>query len=74
MEIFTIMLVLLLICFLIGAIVLFIFRLVFKKSKTNLKNPYIHACLIKKANDKAYQEYTEWLGKTGEQKEISKKE
>lgn len=73
MDTLLVILFLLLICFAIGAALLFAFRLLFKKPKTELQNPYIREHLIKKANDKAYQEYTEWLKKTGEDKEVNKR-
>ncbi|MCB0388283.1 MAG: hypothetical protein KDD23_06205 [Winogradskyella sp.] len=73
MDTILVILFLLFICFIIGAIVLFAFRLLFKKPKTELQNPYIREHLNKKANDKAYQEYNEWLKKTGQDKEVNKK-
>ncbi len=61
------------ICFIVGSVFIYVLYLIFKKPKNDLKNPYIREHLIKKANDKAYQEYTEWLKKTGEDKEVNKR-
>lgn len=48
---------------LIWAWVKFVYWLLPKKKQENTENPYIHSHLMRRANDKAYDEYLDWLDK-----------
>ena len=50
---------------LIWAWVKFVNWMLPSKKNTLVENPYIHSHLIRRANDKAYENYLDWLDKTG---------